>query len=267
MNYIGGIIGDYYGSVYEFHNFDRTKPVFDVELTKSGEFTDDTVLTIAVMDWLNSCGGTDTNLLATKLKMWGRKYGHAGYGPRFKSWLWSDNNEPIGSFGNGSAMRVSPCAYYANTLEECLDLAEKSAIVTHNTDNGVTGAKAIAEAIYLARSGAGKEDMKRILAEDFVYDLDKPLEEIGTESHSFDATCQITVPEAIMCFLNGFDFIDTIKKSIWIGGDSDTISCMAGSIAEAYYGIPHCIMEEFKSRFPQDMKDVIIKFNENVLRR
>lgn len=267
MNYIGGIIGDYFGSVYEFSNFDRAKTFFDVELTKSGSFTDDTVLTVAVMDWLNVCGGENKDMLGVKLKEWGRKYNNVGYGPRFRNWLISDNNEPIGSFGNGSAMRVSPCAYFANTLDECLDLAEKSSVVTHNTNNGVTGAQAIAEAIYLARSGAGKDDMKRILSEDFVYDLDKPLEEIGSEAHGFDATCQITVPEAIICFLNGFDFIDTIKKAIWIGGDSDTIACMAASIAEAYYGIPHCVMEEFKLKLPSDMKEVIIEFNQNMLRR
>jgi len=267
MNYIGGIIGDYYGSVYEFLNFDRTKSSFEVELTKSGKFTDDTVLTVAVMDWLNETGGENQDILVSKLKQWGRKYGNVGYGTMFKSWLQSDNDNPIGSFGNGSAMRVSPCAYYANTLTECLDLAEKSAIVTHNTDNGIAGAQAIAEAIYLARSGAGKDDIKKIISGDFAYDLDRPLEELGTESHRFDATCQITVPEAIICFLNSIDFIDAIKKSIWIGGDSDTIACMSGSISEAYYGIPHCVMEEFKSKFPDDMKEVIIKFNENVLRR
>ena len=267
MFYIGGLIGDYYGSVYEFENFDRTKSLFDVEFTTNGKFTDDTVLSVAVMDWLNECGGSDMTLLSKKLKEWGKLYEHVGYGPRFENWLNSDTYDALGSFGNGSAMRVFPCAYYANTLEECLLLAEKSAIVTHNTENGISGAKAIAEAIYLARSGAGKSDMKRILSEEYFYDLDRSLSEIGTESHGFDATCQITVPEALICFFESVDFLDAIRKSIWIGGDSDTIACMSASIAEAYYGIPHCIIEQFKPRFPKDMKDVITKFNETMLER
>ena len=157
--------------------------------------------------------------------------------------------------------------YYANTLEECLDLAKKSAEVTHNHEEGIKGAQAIAEAIYLARSGAGKQDMKRILEEDFKYDLSKPLNEIGRRVHKFDATCQVTVPEAIICFLNSEDFIDCIRKSIWIGGDSDTIAAMACSIAEPYYGIPHFIMEQFKEKFPDDMKKTIIGFNEKMLLR
>ena len=164
-------------------------------------------------------------------------------------------------------MRVSPCAYYANTIEECLDLAKKSAEVTHNHEEGIKGAQAIAEAIYLARSGAGKDGMRRVIEQDFGYDLSKPINEIGRRAHGFDATCQVTVPEAITCFLTSRDFLDAIRLGIWVGGDSDTIAAMAGSIAEAYYGIPHFIEEQMKEKLPDDFKEVIYKFNENMLRR
>ena len=264
MQYIGALIGDYCGSIYEWNNAHVESPD-DIEVIKNGKFTDDSVLTVAVMDWLQNSGGKGN--LNVYLKEWANKYPDAGYGGRFKTWVLSNSEEPINSFGNGAGMRVSPCAFYANTLEECLDLAKKSAEVTHNHEEGIKGAQAIAEAIYLARSGAGKSDMKRILEEDFKYDLSKPITEIGTKAHRFDATCQVTVPEAIICFLESRDFLDCIRKSIWIGGDSDTIAAMSCSIAEAYYGIPHFIMEQFKTNIPDEMKNVIKKFNIKMLER
>ena len=266
MQYIGALIGDYCGSIYEWNNAHEESPD-SIEILKNGKFTDDSVLTVAVMEWLISTGGDSSEKLCEILKDWATNYPDAGYGGKFKTWVLSDSNKPINSFGNGSGMRVSPCAFYANTLEECLDLAKKSAEVTHNHEEGIKGAQAIAEAIYLARSGAGKQDMKRILEEDFKYDLSRPITEIGTKSHKFDATCQITVPEAIICFLESNDFIDCIRKSIWIGGDSDTIAAMACSIAEPYYGLPHFIMEDMKNKLPDDMKKTITLFNEKMLKR
>lgn len=266
MQYIGALIGDYCGSIYEWNNTHEESPD-SIEILKNGKFTDDSVLTVAVMEWLVSTGGENSKELIEYLKDWATNYPDAGYGGKFKTWVLSDSDKPINSYGNGAGMRVSPCAFYANTLEECLDLAKKSAEVTHNHEEGIKGAQAIAEAIYLARSGAGKQDMKRILEEDFKYDLSKPITEIGTKSHNFDATCQVTVPEAIICFLESNDFIDCIRKSIWIGGDSDTIAAMACSIAEPYYGLPHFIMEDFKNKLPEDMKKTITLFNEKMLKR
>lgn len=266
MQYIGALIGDYCGSIYEWNNTHEESPD-SIEILKNGKFTDDSVLTVAIMEWLVSTGGENSKELIEYLKDWATNYPDAGYGGKFKTWVLSDSDKPINSYGNGAGMRVSPCAFYANTLEECLDLAKKSAEVTHNHEEGIKGAQAIAEAIYLARSGAGKQDMKRILEEDFKYDLSKPISEIGTKSHKFDATCQVTVPEAIICFLESYDFIDCIRKSIWIGGDSDTIAAMACSIAEPYYGLPHFIMEDMKNKFPDDMKKTIILFNEKMLKR
>ena len=266
MQYIGALIGDYCGSIYEWNNTHEETPD-TIEILKNGKFTDDSVLTVAVMEWLVDTGGESSKDLIEYLKDWATNYPNAGYGGRFKTWVLSDSDKPINSYGNGSGMRVSPCAFYANTLEECLDLAKKSAEVTHNHEEGIRGAQAISEAIYLARSGAGKQDIKRVIEEDFKYDLSKPLNEIGRRAHKFDATCQITVPEAIMCFLDSNDFIDCIRKSIWIGGDSDTIAAMACSIAEPYYGIPHFIMEQFKEKLPDDMKKMVKSFNEKMLLR
>ena len=263
MQYIGALIGDYCGSKYEWSNW-MGETTEGMELFESGKFTDDSVLTIAIMDWINNGHGDS---LPAFLRMWANKYPDAGYGGKFRRWVASGVDNPIGSFGNGSAMRVSPCAYYANTLEECLDLAKKSAEVTHNHEEGIKGAQAIAEAIYLARSGAGKDGMRKVLSEDFGYDLGLNLDQIGRRAHPFDATCQVTVPEAIICFLNSRDFLDAIRLGIWIGGDSDTIAAISGSIAEAYYGIPYFIEEQMKEKLPDDFKEVIYKFNENMLRR
>jgi len=270
MQYIGALIGDYCGSIYEWRNPHENSPD-SIEILKDGKFTDDSVLTVAIMEWLNRTNGKSVEELPGILKDWATNYPDAGYGGRFKTWVLSDSTEPINSFGNGSGMRVSPCAFFANTLEECLDLAKKSAEVTHNHEEGIKGAQAIAEAIFLARSGAGKADIKRIIEEDFDYNLSLPLNEIGTFVHKFDATCQITVPEAIICFLNSNDFIDCIRKSIWIGGDTDTIAAMACSIAEPYFGLPHFIMEQFKNKLKTqketDMFRTIIEFNETILKR
>jgi len=267
MQYIGALIGDYCGSKYEWSNFmgDTTE---GMELLESGKFTDDSVLTVATMDWLSEkVESGEKPGFAYYLRKWAKKYPDAGYGGRFKRWVESRSDEPINSFGNGSAMRVSPCAYYANTLEECLELAKQSAEATHNHPEGVKGAQAVAEAIYLARSGAGKDGIRKVLEEDFGYDLGLNLSEIGRRGHRFDATCQVTVPEAIVCFLNSRDFLDAIRLGIWIGGDSDTIAAIAGSIAEAYYGIPHFIEEQMKEKLPEDMKEVVRRFNETMLLR
>lgn len=267
MQYIGALIGDYSGSKYEWSNFHGA--ITDkMDFIETGKFTDDSVLTIATMDWINNDIKYGKNHgFAPYLRMWAKRYPNAGYGGKFRIWVDSDSNEPINSFGNGAGMRVSPCAYYANTLEECLELAKQSAEATHNHPEGVKGAQAIAEAIYLARSGAGKDGIKKVIEEDFGYELDKELDEIGTKAHKFDATCQVTVPEAIICFLKSSNFLDAIRNAIYIGGDTDTVAAMAASIAEAYYGIPHFIEETMKEKLPEDFKEVIYKFNENMLRR
>jgi len=260
MNTLGAIIGDICGSKYEWDN--ETNPD-KVELFKLGSrFTDDTVLTVAIMEWLVETGwrgGNSNEILIKCLQKWGHKYPKAGYGGMFRKWLASDGSEPINSFGNGSAMRVSACGFAAKTIEEAMDLAEKSASVTHNHPEGIKGAQATAVAVYMARTGFNMEEIKTGIERRFGYDLHTPLKE--RPEHKFDATCQVTVPEAIMAFLESESYEDTIINAIAVGGDSDTIAAIAGAIAGAYFGVPSYYVEKACDILPSDMLEVIDKFN------
>ena len=227
----GAIIGDIIGSIYEFHNV-RHK---GISIDHPGmHFTDDTVLTIATMDAIlhPEIG------YAKMYKQYFRDYvdSNCGFGGRFYQWGLSDSLEPYDSFGNGSAMRVSPVAWIYDTEEEVLSEAKRSAEVTHNHPEGIKGAQAIALAIFLARRGVDKEIIGSTITERFGYSLSSSIEELQ-KTNIFDETCQGSVPDALICFLNSNGFEDCIRTSISIGGDSDTIACMAGSIAEAYYGL------------------------------
>lgn len=226
---LGAIAGDIIGSIYECTSI-RTK---DFELfSPKRYFTDDTVLTVAIADAiLNQCSYTD------KLKEYCRAYPERGYGSSFFNWTHSEATEPYNSYGNGSAMRVSPVAYAFPTLELVLAEAEKTAIVTHNHPEGVKGASAIASAIFLAKTGKTKPEIRNYIETSFNYDLSGDLEDIAPSN----VTCQGSVPQAIIAFLQAQDFEDTIRNAVYIGGDTDTIACMAGSIAEAFFGIPPVI--------------------------
>lgn len=260
MNTLGAIIGDICGSKYEWNN--ETDPD-KIELFKTGSrFTDDTVLTVAVMEWLIETGGRgekSNETLIKCLQKWAGKYPKAGYGGMFRKWLTTDGSEPINSFGNGSAMRVSACGFAAKSVENAMDLAEKSAVVTHNHPEGIKGAQATAVAVYMARTGATQEEIRLTIENCFGYDLHTPLEK--RPEHKFDATCQVTVPEAFMAFLNSEDYEDTIINAIAIGGDSDTIAAIAGAIAGAYFGVPSYYVEKAIDILPLDMLTVIDKFN------
>ena len=257
---LGAIIGDICGSVYEFNN---AKTFDEIEMfPKNCKYTDDTVLTCAVAKWLVETEDTsDKNLteLTKIIKNTVRKHPFCGYGGMFRKWFNSDSMEPFGSYGNGSAMRCSPTAYFANTLEEAIDLAAKSAKVTHNHPEGIKGAQATAAAIFLARSRESKQTIKERIEDMFGYKLGATVEEMRNK-HGFDATCQITVPEAINAFLEGNTFEEVIKKAIWIGGDTDTIAAIAGSIAAAYYGIPNTFVEKCILNLPEDLKEIILNF-------
>jgi len=229
---LGAIIGDIVGSVYEWNNI-KTKdfPLF----SEKGFFTDDTVMTIAVADALLK-GGTADDFIDS-MKRIGRLYPDSGYGVRFGRWVHSNDREPYNSWGNGSAMRVSPCAWFAESLEEAETLAEKSAAVTHNHPEGIKGAQAAVAAIYLARSEEPKDRIKEYIEQKYGYNLSRTLDEIRP-GYRFNETCQETVPEAIIAFLESTDFEDAIRNAISLGGDSDTLAAITGSIAEAAYGIP-----------------------------
>jgi len=234
---LGAIIGDIVGSVHEYKSKKSKK--FKL-FTKRSRFTDDTVMTIAVADALLN-GGTADNFIDS-MKKFGRLYPDADCGGRFRQWLLSDDRSPYNSFGNGSAMRVSPCAWFANSLEEAERLAELSASVTHNHPEGINGAKATAAAIYLVRTG------KRASVKDYIqskcgYDLSRSLDEIRPD-YQFNETCQETVPEAITALLESEGFEDAIRNAVSLGGDADTLAAIAGSIAEAEYGIRHDTLTE-----------------------
>jgi len=223
---LGAIIGDIIGSVYEFNNVKTLDfPLF----TANSRFTDDTVLTVAVADSILNHADYAQNIWS-----YGRRYPQAGYGGMFVKWLQSSARRPYNSFGNGSAMRVSPVGFACNTIEEVLAEAEKTAAVTHNHPEGIKGAQATALAIFLARQGENKNTIQNEMESRFSYDLRRTLDNIRP-GYSFDVSCQGSVPEAIISFLESDNYEDAIRKAISLGGDSDTIACICGGIAQAYY--------------------------------
>ncbi|MBM9514650.1 ADP-ribosylglycohydrolase family protein [Desulfogranum marinum] len=250
---IGAIAGDIIGSVYEAMPIkSKDFPLFQ----KASVFTDDTVLTVAVASAiLKKCE------YASSLKLFGRKYPNAGYGGAFFRWLFSPNSEPYNSWGNGSAMRVSPVGFAFDTVEKVLAEAQKSAEVTHNHPEGIKGAQATALAILLARMGASKAEIKQEISRYFSYDLTRDLDAIRPQ-YSFDISCQGSVPASIIAFLSSTDYEDAIRNAISLGGDSDTMACIAGGIAQAYYKkIPEEIVHQVRQRLPQSFWEIISEFN------
>lgn len=276
---LGAIVGDIVGSIYEWDNI-KTKefPLFQ----ESCHFTDDTVMTIAVAEAIMNGGKKDDFINA--MKKYGRMYPNAGYGGKFRKWLFSDSREPYNSYGNGSAMRVSPCAWIIDCgftartgfISDAVEFAETSAKVTHNHKEGVSGAMATAEAIFLCRYYFGgycgdyekpindnptecKRRIKKYIEREYGYDLSMTLDEIRP-SYCFDSTCQGSVPQAIIAFLESTDFEDAIRNAVSIGGDSDTIAAITGSIAEGAYGIPEWIKEKAISYLDEPLKSVLMRW-------
>jgi len=251
----GAIAGDIIGSPYEFENTkDFDFPLFNEYST----YTDDTVLTVATAEHL-LCGVS----YVEAYQSYGRNYASVGFGAAFKEWLELDTPEPYNSWGNGSAMRVSPIGFAANSILEAARWAEESAEVTHNHPEGIKGAQATAVAIYLAyKAGASKGDIKSYIEKEFGYDLNQSLKSIQpTYSSHFYVSCQRSVPVAIRAFLESNDFVDAIRRSVWVGGDSDTIAAICGGIAEAYYkGIPEEIETEIRNRWPDELTGIIDNF-------
>lgn len=253
---IGAIIGDIVGSVYEWNNI-KTK---EFPLFSSGSFyTDDTVMTLAIADGLMK-GGSSENFI-TAMKKYGRMYPDAGYGGRFGSWLFSENIQPYNSWGNGSAMRVSPVAWAFDTLSEVEQYAEVSAAVTHNHPEGIKGAQSTAAAIFLARKGKSKDEIKSYIESRYGYNLSRTLDEIRP-TYQFNESCQETVPQAITAFLESVDFEDAIRNAISLGGDSDTLATITGSIAEAAYIIREEIKEKALSILDKPLRKVYLQFIE-----
>ena len=251
---IGAIAGDIIGSVYEHHNI----KVVDFPLFNPGcRFTDDTVLTVAIADAILSGSG-----YAGKLREYCLLYPERGYGPGFRRWAVAGRSTPYNSKGNGSAMRVSSIGSAFGTLEEVLRESKRSAEVTHNHPEGIKGAQAVASAVFLARTGTSKEDMKAYIRETFEYDLSEPIDSIRTH-YGFDVTCAGSVPQAITAFLESEGYEDAIRKAISIGGDSNTIACIAGAIAEAYYRrVPQNIADFALSKLDDTLRNVIAAFRQ-----
>ena len=261
----GAILGDIIGSPYEGISFSTT--ITNLFLEES-TFTDDTIMTIAVADALTNIdiNGNDDdirNAVANSMKKWGLKYPNAGYGGSFYTWLYI-GNEPYYSYGNGSAMRVSSVAWACNDINKVRHLAKLTAEVTHNHPEGIKGAEALASAIFLARNGNSKQEIKDYITNEFGYDLSKTCEDIS-DNYCFDVSCQATVPQAITAFLEGEGFEDVIAIAISLGGDTDTLAAMAGSIAEAYYGITDVLIEECNKRLTVEMLKVINIFKEKFM--
>jgi ADP-ribosylglycohydrolase len=257
---IGAIAGDIIGSVFE-NNRIKTKD-FDL-FTRKSQFTDDTVMTLAISKWL--CADKDSkDVLIRNLKYFGNLYPNAGYGGRFMKWLAQDSPQPYGSWGNGSAMRVSPCAWVADSLEEAQDLARTSAIVTHDHPEGVKGALATSDAIYLARVGASKDEIRDHIEVRYDYDLSFTVDDIRPE-YSFEISCQKSVPESIVCFLDAKDFEDTIRNAVSLGGDADTMAAIAGSIASAYWDVSKNIAYKSIYRLDYTLLNVFIDFEEKFM--
>ncbi|BCR06782.1 hypothetical protein DESUT3_38510 [Desulfuromonas versatilis] len=251
---LGALAGDIIGSRFEFHNYKgKDFDLFHPECC----FTDDSVHTVALAESLLS--GRD---YGESLREYFRLYPKAGYGGRFRAWAAGPAEGPYNSFGNGSAMRVSPVGWYYDDLDAVLAAARASAAVTHDHPEGIKGAQAVAAAILLARQGRGKEEIRRFLGEKFGYRLDRTLDEIRPD-YQFDVSCQGTVPPAFAAFFEAEDFEDAVRNAVSLGGDSDTLACIAGSLAEAFYGqVPGAIRREVFRRLDRRLARITREFLE-----
>ncbi len=253
---LGAIIGDIVGSKYEFNNI-KTK---DFPLFSDGcSFTDDTIMTVAVAEWLMT--SSHMRHLVSIMQSYGKKYPfpQGGYGGSFARWLRDANPMPYYSFGNGAAMRVSPVGLKYHTLSATLSTAEVTASITHDHPEGIKGAVSVAHAMYIARTEHNKELLRDVIQSQYGYDLQTTCDEIRP-NNMFNETCQGTVPQAIVAFLDSTDFEDAIRNAVSLGGDSDTLAAITGGIAEAYYGVPDNLKQMAMSYLPNEFRQIIDRF-------
>ena len=257
---MGAILGDIVGSIYEFDPHKAT----DINLQdKRMDYTDDTIMTIAVADWILNDKRHTMNGLVERMQQWGRRYPHpmGAYGNMFSQWLRSDNPMPYNSWGNGSAMRVSAVGFAFDTLEETMNVAKKCAEVTHNHPEGIKGAQATAAAIFMARTGSTKKEIRRYITDTFGYNLDRSCDDIRP-TYGFDGSCQGTVPESIIAFLDSKDYEDALRLCISLGGDADTMGAITGAIAGAYYNkMPYALYNFGMEKLPKDIQNIVGLFN------
>ena len=261
----GAILGDMIGAPYEFDQGDKTKDFEMFNPRKYIRYTDDTAMTIAIAKAVMSVG-TDAGEEEMKsefvscMRDIGNRYAQGEYGGRFASWLTDKSMGPYNSWGNGSAMRVSSIGWMFDSMERTREVARWSAEVTHNHPEGIKGAESVAAAIYLARKGSTKEEIKAYIVENFGYNLSRTCDEIRPLYHHVES-CQETVPEAMTAFLEGTDFEDVIRNAVSLGGDCDTLTCIAGGIAEAFYGVPDEMKKECIKRLPSEFIEVLNTFD------
>lgn len=267
---LGALIGDTVGSIYEFENVKRVdfEPFFD----RQADYTDDSIMTIAVADWLVHTDRSQ-EALEDRLVDWGKSFPcpMGGYGGGFSTWLFrperlrdyegklfeDGKRHPYNSWGNGSAMRASACGWVAKSIDEALDLAKRSSEITHNHPEGIKGAQAVAAAIYMARHGEKKPAIREYIERTFGYDLGHTCDELRP-TYGWESSCQGTVPPALIAFLDSHGFEESIRLAISLGGDSDTLACITGAIAQAYYKrIPDFMLDEMYTRLPQAFWDVM----------
>lgn len=257
---IGAIIGDIAGSRFEWHN--RKSKDFEF-FNKHCRFTDDSVMSLAVCEALLNSKDNNSDLgeeTVISMQKSGSTYPRAGYGGAFRKWLKADNPQPYNSWGNGSAMRVSGCGYAGNTVDEVKALSESVTEVTHNHPEGLKGAEAVAVAVFLARTGHSIPEIKDYISGNY-YPMDFTLDEIR-DSYTFDVSCQGSVPQALEAFFESDGFEDAIRNAVSIGGDSDTIAAITGSVAGAYYGVPVEMRKDALSYLSDDLKDILLRFEE-----
>jgi ADP-ribosylglycohydrolase len=256
---IGAIAGDIIGSVYEWHNI-KTKEF--VLFSEHCFFTDDSILTIALADSILT--GTP---YVKNLKTFYRWYPGGGYGGSFHAWAQSPNSAPYNSWGNGAAMRISPVGFAYNDLETVLQKAKEFTEITHNHPEGIKGGQATAAAIFLARTGASKTDIQNFIEREFHYDLSKHVDEIRP-TYTFNESSQDTVPQALRAFIDSSDFEDAMRTAISLGGDSDTLACITGGVAQAFYGVPEAIQQRVYSildaRLGQITRQFMARYNNNL---
>ena len=265
---LGAILGDIVGSPFEFDHNNYKHKKFPL-LSEKSHFTDDTVMTVAVARGLIAGQGDAQKTFAEvqhEMQYWGRKYPDAGYGGMFGQWLYAEHPQPYGSFGNGSAMRVAAAGWLFDTLDKTLEMAKVTAEVTHNHPEGIKGAQATAAAMFLARTGHSKLEIRQYVEQTFGYDLGRTCDEIRPYYHRVE-TCQQTVPEAIIAFLESNSFEDALRNAVSLGGDSDTLACITGGIAEAFYGMPQELRDETLKRLPEDIREGYELFWRNISQR
>ena len=263
----GAIIGDMVGAPYEFDRSPKIKDFGSLFIQESC-YTDDSMMTIAIADAIMTVGTdadeqTMKSQFVTSMQKWGCNYPDAGYGGMFYNWLYESDPQPYGSYGNGSAMRVSSVGWLFDSLEKTREVARWSAEVTHNDPEGIKGAEATATAIYMARIGKSKDEIRDYVISEFGYDLSQTCDDIRPW-YKFDVTCQGTVPVAVTAFFEGKDFEDVIRTAVSLGGDCDTLTCIAGGMAEAFYGVPDELQRMCDERLPDDALNVVRSFRATV---